>query len=193
MNTELPTVLQLDVAGNPQQWISYEISAYHYAKNNVAWDMGAAEFDLHGGTNAITGKQTILTINTIIAIKGRVSEKAMRHYNRVPLSNKTLFRRDQNLCAYCGHHFIKEKLTCDHVHPTSRGGKNAWTNVVAACAHCNKGKSNKTPEEGGMKLLFVPYAPNRSEWLILKNRNIIADQMNFLLKRVSKNSRLLQN
>ena len=52
---QLPEVLQLDVAGNPQAWISYETSAYHYAKENIAWSMGKVDFDLRGGTSAKTG------------------------------------------------------------------------------------------------------------------------------------------
>lgn len=189
---ELPTVLQLDVAGNPQQWISYQESCYHYSKDNVAWSMGAVDFDVYGGTCAATGERTILSINTIIAIKGKVSEKAMRHYNRVPLNNKTLFRRDQNLCGYCGNPFASSKLTRDHVHPTSKGGKNIWTNVVTACEKCNKEKDNNLIEHINMDLVYVPYAPSRSEWLILQNRKVLADQMEFLLKRVPKESRLLE-
>jgi hypothetical protein len=42
-----------------------------------------------------------------------------------------------------------------------------------------------------MKLLYIPYAPSRSEYLILRNRNILADQMAFLMSRVGKDSRLL--
>ena len=100
---ELPLVLQLDVSGTPQAWITYEDSAYHMAKGNVAWAMGEEEYDIHGGISSMTGEQSILAINTIIAIKGMPSKRAQRHYNRVPLTNRTLFRRDANLCAYCGN------------------------------------------------------------------------------------------
>ena len=192
MVRELPLVLQLDVAGNPQQWITYEDSAYHLSKNNVAWSMGALDFDIHGGTCAATGLRSTLTINTIIAIKGKLNEKAMMHYNRVPLSNKTLFRRDQNLCGYCGDYFPSTKLTRDHVHPTSKGGANIWTNVVTACESCNKEKDNNLIEHINMELCYIPYTPNRSEWLLLQNRKVLADQMEFLLKRVPKESRLLE-
>jgi len=192
MNTvrELPLVLQLDVSGNPQQWITYETSAYHYAKGNVAWAMGEVDFDLRGGICAATGIQSILTINTIIAIKGHPNPKAMKHYNRVPLTNKTLFRRDQNLCAYCGTTFSTSRLTRDHIHPVSRGGLNKWTNVVTACAGCNKAKDDKLLANTNMQLLYVPYVPNRAEWLLLQNRKVLADQMEFLMKRVPKVSRL---
>ena len=187
---ELPLVLQLDVSGNPQQWITYEDSAYHYTKGNVAWSMGQVEFDLRGGISALTGKQSVLTINTIIAIKGHPSPKAMKHYNRVPLTNKTLFRRDQHMCAYCGDVLPSSHLTRDHIVPVSRGGLNKWTNVVTACASCNKAKDNKLLEETNMELLYVPYVPNRAEWLILQNRKVLTDQMEFLMKRVPKVSRL---
>lgn len=190
---ELPQVLQLDVAGNPQQWITYEESAYHYAKGNVAWSMGEVEYDLYGGTCAKTGQRSVLTINTIIAIKGQPNAKAMKHYNRVPLTNKTLFRRDQNLCAYCGNTFTTAHLTRDHVVPTSRNGLNTWTNVVTACAPCNKHKDDNLLEHTDMELLYVPYVPNRAEWLLLQNRKVLADQMEFLMKRVPKVSRLHAN
>jgi len=187
---DLPLVLQLDSAGNPQQWITYEDSAYHYAKGNVAWSMGEVEYDLHGGTCAKTGERSVLTVNTIIAIKGHPNAKAMKHYNRVPLTNRTLFRRDQNLCAYCGNTFTTANLTRDHVIPTSRKGLNTWMNVVTACASCNKHKDDKLLENIDMELLYIPYVPNRAEWLLLQNRKVLADQMEFLLKRVPKVSRL---
>jgi len=186
-----PPILQLDIAGNPHQWIDFETSAYHYAKGNVGWAMGSTEFDIRGGTNAKTGLQSILTINTIVAIKGELNDRAMKHYNRVPLTNRTLFRRDQNMCGYCGTVFPATRLTRDHIHPTSKGGKNIWMNVIAACANCNKTKGNLTCEEAHMPLLMLPYIPNRSEWLILQNKHILEDQMSFLLKKVPKNSRLL--
>jgi len=187
---EFPLVLQLDKAGNPQQWIDFEQSCYHEAKDNIAWSMGEFEFDVHGGTCAATGERTIVSINTIVAIKGHLSDKAMKHYNRVPLNNKTLFRRDQNLCGYCANQFPAGKLTRDHVHPTSKGGKNIWTNVVTACEKCNKEKDNNLIEHINMELQYIPYEPNRAEWLILQNRKVLADQMEFLLKRVPKESRL---
>ncbi len=191
--TKFPLVLQLDVAGNPQEWIGYEASCYHEAKGNIAWSMGATDFDVHGGTCASTGQRSMLTINTIIAIKGMPPKRAQHHYNRVPLTNRTLFRRDQNICGYCGNQFNTHILTRDHIHPTSKGGKNIWTNVVTACAPCNKRKSDFMLEDINMYLVYVPHIPNRNEWLILQNRNILTDQMDFLLKNVPPESRLWNN
>lgn len=191
LNAELPLVLQLDVAGNPNRWITYEDSAYYYAKDLVAWNMGEVDITLRGGTNAKTGQRSVLTMNTIIAVKGKMSEKQIAALTRTPrLTNKALFRRDRNICAYCGGEFVSAQLTRDHIHPRSKGGEDKWENVVTACSACNKLKDDRDINEINMELLYLPYAPSRSEWLILNNRRILADQMDFLMKRVPKTSRL---
>lgn len=189
---EIPKILQLDVAGNPQKWLDYERYAYYASKDLIAWSMGEYEVVLHGGTNAKTGKQSTLLVNTIIAVKGKTKLKNPEFFNKVALNNTTLFRRDLNLCAYCGNEFPSSLLTRDHIHPVSRGGLNTWMNVVTACSECNLKKDARTPEEANMPLLYVPYEPNRAEYLILKEKHrILADQMEFLLTRVPKQSRLL--
>ncbi|MBT8126011.1 MAG: HNH endonuclease, partial [Gammaproteobacteria bacterium] len=40
-----------------------------------------------------------------------------------------------------------------------------------------------------MRLHAVPYTPNYAEWLILRNRNILADQMAFLKAQCPKERR----
>lgn len=188
MAREHPLILQLDIAGNPCRWITYEDAAYYYAKDLVAWTPTEQGFTIYGGENSMTGEQSFMDMNTIIAVKGEIGDKGL---GRLPtLTNRALFRRDQNLCAYCGKNCKHEDLTRDHVMPRSRGGPDKWTNVVTACGSCNKFKDARTPEEAHMKLLYVPYAPNRAEYLILMNRNILQDQMEFLMAKVSKNSRL---
>jgi hypothetical protein len=192
MTRELPLILALDVAGQPRRWINYEDSAYYYAKDLVAWSMGEQDVILHGGTSRMTGEQTTMTMNTIIAIRGHINAKAIAA-NRVPLTNKALFRRDRNMCAYCGHEYGASKLTRDHIKPRSKGGVDRWKNVVASCSPCNKRKNDSTPEQARMQLLFVPYEPNKSEFLILMNKKILADQMDFLIKQVPEHSRLHLN
>lgn len=188
---EHPLILQLDAAGQPQRWITYEDAAYYHCKDLIAWSLGEdGRIRIHGGMSRMTGQRSFLDFNTIIAVKGEV---AKGHASRIPtLTNRSLFRRDQQMCAYCGDVFHVEDLTRDHIIPRSRGGKDQWVNVVTACGVCNKRKDAQTLEEAGMKLLYVPYAPNHAEHLILQNRRILADQMEFLLKQVSKHSRLLK-
>lgn len=189
MAREHPLILQLDIAGNPCSWITYEEAAYYYAKDLVAWTPTENGFTIYGGNSRLTGEQSSIAMSTIIAVRGEIGERGLF---RIPsLNNQILFRRDQHICAYCGNEFSSDDLTRDHVHPRSRGGQDIWTNVVSACGGCNKVKDARTPEEANMKLLYIPYAPNRAEYLILKNRNIQADQMEFLRAKLPKESRLL--
>ncbi|HEY8415284.1 MAG TPA: RNA-guided endonuclease IscB, partial [Thermaerobacter sp.] len=56
-------------------------------------------------------------------------------------------------CAYCGG---PGPLTIDHVVPRSRGGTNAWENLLPACRACNQAKGNRTPEEWGVRPRVKP-------------------------------------
>lgn len=54
-----------------------------------------------------------------------------------------VLRRDQHRCRYCGADDVK--LTVDHVLPVALGGGDDPSNLVAACAPCNAGKSSTSP------------------------------------------------
>ncbi len=186
--TQHPLILQLDIAGNPAKWITYQDAVYYYAKDLVAWTFGENGYTVFGGKSRMTSERSFMDLASIIAVRGDVKHS---NIHRIPtLTNRALFRRDHNVCAYCGHHFGHEKLTRDHVIPRSKGGPDKWTNVVTACGPCNKRKDADSPEEAGMKLLYVPYAPNRSEYLYLMNKNILADQMTFLKSTIPEHSRI---
>ena len=86
----------------------------------------------------------------------------LRGYVRVPyrnimLSRKNVIRRDGHRCQYCNR---RDSLTVDHVIPRSRGGKDHWTNLVAACIACNNRKGDRTPEEANMPLFRKPFRPS---------------------------------
>ena len=84
-------------------------------------------------------------------------------------------------------------MTLDHVRPQSQGGVRSYKNIVSSCERCNRRKRDRTPERASMPLLALPYEPNLAESLILSSRyKVLADQMEFLLTRVGKHSRLLQ-
>ena len=72
----------------------------------------------------------------------------------------------------------------------SQKGPDTWMNVVTACASCNHHKAGRTPEQAYMPLLYAPYTPSLWEDFILRNRRILADQMEFLMAHVPKGSRL---
>lgn len=53
--------------------------------------------------------------------------------------------RDGQRCVYCGS--IEGPFHFDHLYPVSRGGSNAATNIVLACAPCNLAKGDRTLAE----------------------------------------------
>lgn len=114
-------VLVLDVAGTPMRWSTPEGVAGDYACGRVAWELGdaASTVTLHGGVNARSGLQSVIDVRSIVAIRGE-----SRRYVAQPAlperGNALLFRRDRNLCAYCGDLFAPKDLTRDHILPTSR-------------------------------------------------------------------------
>ena len=145
---------------------------------------------IYGGISRLTGQRSSITAHSIIAIKGKAL--AAKGFHQVPpLNNRELFRRDRHMCAYCGGEYGYFRLTRDHITPLSRGGRDTWMNVVTACRHCNGHKRNRLPQECGMELLYAPYVPNKAEYLILTNRRILADQMEFLKQHVASHSRLV--
>ena len=187
----LPLILSLDVAGQPHRWITYQDACYYTAKGSVAWAVDDSEITIYGGWHE--NEQSSLTFNTIIAIRGQALAKSSTRHTLTPtLTNVAMFRRDRNTCAYCGRKFTTSKLTRDHIKPQSRGGQNTWTNCVTSCGPCNRRKDDSLLSECGMELLYVPYNPCRSEYLILMNRKILSDQMDFLLKNIkNKHSRIV--
>ncbi|MDH5377320.1 MAG: HNH endonuclease [Gammaproteobacteria bacterium] len=184
-----PPILRLDVAGYPVAWIPWQEAVCLYVKGQVAWEVGQESIRISGGISRISGERSFITVNSIVAVQGIASHlfKAT-----VPhLTNRELFRRDGGICMYCGGQFSDRELTRDHITPKSRGGSDQWTNVVAACKRCNTHKGARTPEEAGMPLLAIPFVPNSAEYLALKNRRILADQMEFLKKQF-RHERLIE-
>ena len=180
-------ILQLDIQGMPQEWITPEDAASHYATDNIAWTVGSACKTLRGGNNAATGLQSTIDVHPIVATRGA---SRVNLFDAVPsLTNFKLFRRDRMTCAYCGGHFDERRLTREHIVPTSLGGSDGWLNVVAACRGCNGRKADRTPEQAGMPLLFAPYAPSVFEGFLLSGRNIRGDVHDWLASRVGRGSR----
>ncbi len=184
-------VLRTDVAGVPLEWIDYREAVRLYYMGQVAYTCGSVLFRLHGGTNARTGRQSIVDVSSIVATTGHSSNPGTHRADYVPpLNNETLFRRDAYLCMYCGVRFPKALLSRDHVRPFCRGGEDVWTNVVTACRRCNNAKAYRTPEEADMQLLAVPFTPSYPEYIYLKGRRVLADQMQYLVAHFPRSSPL---
>jgi 5-methylcytosine-specific restriction endonuclease McrA len=180
-------VLSLDSTGRILDWMSWQDAVCLYVRGAVAWTLGDPCLTIHGGMNRDTGLQSQLDLHPIVASRGHARPGS---YEPAPaLTNTALFARDRHLCLYCGAHFHKTQLTRDHVLPLSKRGQDEWENVVSACLHCNVRKGSRTPQQAGMPLLAVPYRPSWVEHLILSNRNILVDQMQFLVGHLPKHRR----
>ena len=181
-------VLQLDVSGRPQAWMSVKEAATLYASDAIAWTLGDTCHVLRGGVQRATGLTSRIEVHPIIAVRGSVPSRAWRQ--SPALTNPKLFVRDRGVCAYCGQHFQFDDLTREHIVPVSRGGQDSWMNCITACRGCNGRKGNRMPEEARMTLLYLPYVPSLHEDMILRGRRILSDQMEFLLASVPRSSRL---
>ncbi len=181
--------LRVDTTGLPLEWVDYKEAAKLYAVDQVVYTLGNNLYTIYGGINAVSGERSSITVNSIIATRGRTKhfQDKMNKYTP-PLNNHTLFKRDSYLCMYCGIRQNKRELTRDHITPISQGGKDNWNNVVSACKRCNHHKGGRTPEQAKIELLAIPFVPNYAEYIYLQGRNILADQMDFLLGYIPKSS-----
>ena len=179
-----PLILRLSQGGQAVGWIHWQDAILYYAKDQIAWTLGNETLRFYGGVNRLSKARSYMDIHPIVAVQG---DQGRSLFGTVPtLDNRELFRRDGYTCMYCLTTLGDRHLTRDHVVPLSRGGRNVWTNVVTACRACNQRKADQLLSETTMRLHAVPYTPNHAEWLILRNRHILADQMAFLKAQCPK-------
>lgn len=86
------------------------------------------------------------------------------NYAKVPkkrpkLCSRTIRERDGNRCQYTGKVLRPDEGSLDHVLPRSRGGQDAWENLVWSDKAVNAKKGNRLPHEAGLRLLAMPRAP----------------------------------
>lgn len=185
----VPRILRLNLAGQPVDWVSWQDAVCLYSRDIVVWTIGEPVLRIRGGHSRLDGHTSTVDIHSIIACDGRVIS---RDQVVPPLTNHALLGRDRNICLYCGKNLADGELTRDHVIPVSKAGKDVWDNVVAACKRCNHFKGSRLLQDCGLELLALPYVPNFAEYLALTNSGrILGDQMDFLRKNFSAESRLL--
>lgn len=92
----------------------------------------------------------------------KYAHRPQRPIDPAKATREGVLKRDKHTCAYCA----MKATTWDHVLPKSRGGSDSWINTVAACAPCNHGKADRTPQEAGMKLLWEPYIPRDKDTFV---------------------------
>jgi 5-methylcytosine-specific restriction endonuclease McrA len=88
---------------------------------------------------------------------------AIPRFRKAYLTRKTILKRDDYECCYCGG----RADTMDHIMPRSRGGQHSWKNIVACCYDCNQIKDNRTPDEMGWKMRFKPTEPEGARRMVL--------------------------
>lgn len=181
-------ILRVDASGQPLAWMPWQEAVVMYVKDQILWATGGTRMRVRGGTNRLSGRTSVVDIDPIVAMRGRVRYDTL-HASVPPLTNRELFARDRHTCLYCLKVLDDRELTRDHVIPLSRNGHNAWNNVATACRTCNQRKGARTPDEANMRLHAVPFVPNHAQWLILRNRRILADQMEFLAAYCPKDAR----
>ena len=81
----------------------------------------------------------------------------------VSFTRMGVYMRDRFSCCYCGNRQTMRELTFDHVIPSSKGGKTTWTNIVTACHTCNIKKSDKSPKEARMPMLWQATVPTHAK------------------------------
>jgi len=108
------------------------------------------------------------------------------NYAKVPkkrpkLCARTIRERDGNRCQYTGRVLRPDEGSLDHVVPRSRGGKDAWENLVWSAKEVNQKKADRLPHEAGLKLLSKPRAPKEMPVsAIIRNAHSLAEWELFL-------------
>jgi len=95
---------------------------------------------------------------------------------RPKLCAKTIRERDGNRCQYTGKLLKPDEGSLDHVLPRSRGGRDAWENLVWSSKDVNAHKGNRLPHEAGLRLLRAPRAPKELPVsALIRNAHSVAD------------------
>lgn len=108
------------------------------------------------------------------------------NYAKVPkkrpkLCARAIRERDGNRCQYTGRLLRPDEGSLDHVVPRSRGGKDAWENLVWSAKEVNQRKADRLPHEAGLKLLSKPRAPKELPVSVLiRNTAAVQDWKLFL-------------
>ena len=85
-------ILRLDKGGTPIEWLDWQMAATLYARGLVTWTLGDVIYRPKGGICRHTGKRSTLALHSIIACDGTIHSQRR---SAPPLTNRALFRRDQ--------------------------------------------------------------------------------------------------
>jgi len=120
-------------------------------------------FDKHNSVSAKTRGSTAARVAAHRSRNAGVTKKQTQESYRTCIPRpvrQAVIDRDGNTCVYCDRPAGKYAppeiasdavIAIDHVIPLAQGGSNEINNLVCACMVCNLFKSDRTPEEAGLK------------------------------------------
>ena len=108
---------------------------------------------------------SLLTADALIWVMlvTRSDERRIRPTSRVTWPKglkRSLMRRQDNTCVYCGYRRIAASMDIDHIIPVVRGGSNDESNLQVICRRCNQRKGPQTDEE--FRTRYARLVPQRA-------------------------------
>ena len=95
----------------------------------------------------------IIPVPSVVRLKRYINFNSF--VDKEVVSRKDIYYRDNHKCGYCGKELFKAgTATLDHIIPKSRGGRHTKANLLSCCRKCNNFKSDRTPSEAGMKMIY---------------------------------------
>ena len=185
-------VLRADVAGMPLEWIDYKEAARLYHQGQVAYACGSPLYRLHGGTNALL-RPAHRARGQFDHRHHRPHRQSRQHAPRLhPAAEQPDAVPPRRLHLPVLRAALPVAGALARPHPPVQPGRPAtrWNNVVTACRRCNNAKASRTPEQAKMQLIAVPFTPTYAEYIFLKGRRVLADQMQYLLAHFPRSSPL---
>jgi 5-methylcytosine-specific restriction endonuclease McrA len=143
--------LVLDTLGFPVAFVSWQRAV------NLQWQDRAVVV-AEDAKRVLRSPSFEMGMPRVIKLRNHISRKLRL---KVPMTRRNIAIRDSSSCQYCGMVLDTSEYTIDHVLPRVRGGSSVWTNLVLACAQCNKRKSDRTLKEAGLALRRKPMEPNQ--------------------------------
>lgn len=99
--------------------------------------------------------RVLKTVSKVIPFPSVIRLLTKVEFKKKPVSftRRRVFIRDKFTCQYCGAKGVK--MTIDHIHPQSQGGRSTWENCVSACVPCNKVKADHKLDANDMLTVKV--------------------------------------
>ena len=144
-------VLQLDMSGRPQAWISAKEAAVIYASDASPGRSGELVSRAPGGVQRRTGIAVADRGASDRRGQGSVPSRAWR---RRRLANPKLFARDRGICATAPALPLEDLTASTSCRP--RAAATHLDELHHRVPACNGHKGNRLPEEARMSLTYLP-------------------------------------